>query len=289
MGKLYNEEKDEFDLTRVPDIHDNVRFDMLHNPRLGLTDTLAKLYNKAKLMADAVVPQEYGITIEQRRNIAQKMCGTLLDKIKGDLTIANWEDQVDVRYMLDLNHASDLQINTLGRRVRTRLYFTSESHLHTLLNVLRFPSPSGKPSLLSKRGKKYLNETPEFCYLTQVVIRLFENPTKDSADPNRFRVEILFSPGATATPLHMSEMFKDQDRTRFDTSRLEKISKDHITCQDLEDYFEEAIRMGKDGDEEEDVEMVGELTQKKVLRTTTNSEDNSLQKAMSGIFASKGL
>ena len=29
--KLYDEDKDEFDLSRIPDIHDNVRFDMLHN------------------------------------------------------------------------------------------------------------------------------------------------------------------------------------------------------------------------------------------------------------------
>lgn len=50
-NKLYDEEKDTFDLSRVPDVHDNVRFDMLHNPHLGLTETLQKLYVLAKSMA----------------------------------------------------------------------------------------------------------------------------------------------------------------------------------------------------------------------------------------------
>jgi inositol hexakisphosphate/diphosphoinositol-pentakisphosphate kinase len=82
QNKLYNEEKDMFDLSRVPDVHDNVRFDMLHNPHLGLTETLQKLYDLAKAMADCVVPQEYGITIEEKRDIGAKMCHTLLEKIK---------------------------------------------------------------------------------------------------------------------------------------------------------------------------------------------------------------
>lgn len=47
------------------------------------------------------------------------------------------DSEVDMRYQLDLSHVEDLPINSLGRRVRTRLYFTSESHLHTFLNVLR--------------------------------------------------------------------------------------------------------------------------------------------------------
>ncbi len=80
-NKMYDEEDDEFDLSRVPDVHDNVRFDMLHNPHLGLTSTLQKLYTLAKLMADVVVPQEYGTTIVQKRSIANKMCGALLDKL----------------------------------------------------------------------------------------------------------------------------------------------------------------------------------------------------------------
>ena len=54
---------------------------MLHNPHLGLTSTLKKLYKLAKLMADCVVPQEYGKTIEQKRNIGKKMCGPLMDKL----------------------------------------------------------------------------------------------------------------------------------------------------------------------------------------------------------------
>ena len=54
-NKLYDEETNRFDLSRVPDVHDNVRFDMLHNPHLGLTSTLTKLYEAAKLMADIVV------------------------------------------------------------------------------------------------------------------------------------------------------------------------------------------------------------------------------------------
>jgi len=55
---------------------------MLHNPHLGLTITLTKLYELAKVMADCVVPQEYGTTIAEKRSIGTKMCGALLEKIK---------------------------------------------------------------------------------------------------------------------------------------------------------------------------------------------------------------
>jgi inositol hexakisphosphate/diphosphoinositol-pentakisphosphate kinase len=97
-----------------------------------------------------------------------------------------------------IQYNADLPINTMGRRVRTRLYFTSESHLHTLVNVLRFPSPGagGYPCPLSKKGRDIVSAASELCYLTQIVIRLFENIEKDVSDPKRFRIEIFFSPGA---------------------------------------------------------------------------------------------
>jgi len=248
--KLYDEETDTFDLSRVPDVHDNVRFDMLHNPHLGLTETLQKLYDLAKSMADCVVPQEYGITIEEKRDIGSKMCHTLLEKINYDLAIARTDNQVDMRYLINMDYSADLPINSMGRRVRSRLYFTSESHLHSMLNVLRFPSIV--PSPLSLNGQEVLAKASELCYLTQVIFRLFEDTQKPSEDPRRFRIEILFSPGATATPLHMAELYREDDATRFDTEALQKISIDLLTCAQVEEYFAEAIEEGKTDDEEDD-------------------------------------
>ncbi len=71
---------------------------MLHNPHLGLTKTLEELYNMAKVMADCVVPQEYGTTRKQKRSIGNKMCRALLEKIKYDLIIARTDNQVDVSF-----------------------------------------------------------------------------------------------------------------------------------------------------------------------------------------------
>jgi ribosomal protein L20A (L18A) len=64
-------------------------------------------------------------------------------------------------------------------------------------------------------------------------------------DPRRYRVEILFSPGATATPMHMDELDRDSDSTRFDTSGLEFIGRKDLTCNDVEDFFSSAIVAGQ--------------------------------------------
>ena len=281
--RLYDEEKDEFDLSRVPDVHDNVRFDMLHNPHLGLTVTLKKLYDLAKPMADCVVPQEYGTTTEEKISIGHKMCQALLEKIKYDLIIARTDNQVDMRYLINMEYSADLPINTMGRRIRTRLYFTSESHLHTLLNVFRFPGPeqNGK-MLLSRLGKEYVNSSPELCYLTQVVIRLFENTNKELSDPRRFRIEILFSPGATATPEHMAELDRDLDNSRFDTEPLMMISKENLTSEELEEYFTHAI---KEGHTEEDDELKDYNLQKSINK---EKKDKSKQAKKQGKVESTG-
>jgi len=261
--KLYDEEKDKFDLSRVPDVHDNVRFDMLHNPHLGLSRTLGKLYKLAKLMADCVVPQEYGTTVEEKKSIGCKMCSTLLDKIKYDLIIARTDNQVDMRYMINMEYSDDHHINTHWRRIRTRLYFTSESHLHTLLNVLRFGDAHG--CIISAKGRERISLSPELCYLTQVVMRLFEDNNKDVNDPKRFRIEILFSPGATATPLHMAENDRDLEETRNETEPLYSIGMDDLTCNQVEDFFTRVIEQGKAGDDDD-------------LKTAKSSSDDKSKK-----------
>jgi inositol-hexakisphosphate/diphosphoinositol-pentakisphosphate 1-kinase len=70
---------------------------VLHNPHLGLSDTLHRLYELTKHMADCVVPQEYGTSIEEKRTIGVKICHALLEKIKYDLNIARTDDDVDMR------------------------------------------------------------------------------------------------------------------------------------------------------------------------------------------------
>ena len=53
------------------------------------------------------------------------------------------------------------EINSPLRHVRTRVYFTSESHMHSLINVLRFCT-LGVPSIHHPRGRPLL---PTACSL----------------------------------------------------------------------------------------------------------------------------
>ena len=137
--------------------------------------------------------------------------GSLVDKIKYDLEVAMSDDNhADLHFTLDhrycsltisqmlmvCSHAADLMINSLERNVRTRLYFTSESHLHTLLNILRYPCD--EIELIPKDGVVMLDALSELSYMTQIVIRLFESVIDGESN---YRCEISFSPGAIADPI----------------------------------------------------------------------------------------
>ena len=211
-------------------------------------------------------PIRYGTTIPEKRSVGVKICHGLLEKIKYDLNIARKDNAVDMRYLINLAYQSDLNINSLGRRVRTRLYFTSESHLHTVLSVLRFCSSEDQRSVLSKEGISIINSTPELCYLTQIILRVFEDARRPMDDPKRFRVEILFSPGATATPFHMHEKERDRDTSRFDTAPLQMIGRPDLTCQDVEDFLERVMIAGghKSDDNTIDASSMGEQQQKSI-------------------------
>lgn len=62
--------------------------------------------------------------------------------------------------------------------MRSRIYFTSESHIHSLINVLQYAhlqDSDHKSHLLSEDGQKTLAEATELDYLTQVVFRMYED------------------------------------------------------------------------------------------------------------------
>ncbi|EFN57696.1 hypothetical protein CHLNCDRAFT_57228 [Chlorella variabilis] len=268
---FYNEKKNQFDISKVPDIYDAAKYDAIHNQNLGLD--LRPVYSTARALAAAVIPNEYGIHPAGKLRIGSMICSQLLGKLLADLAsmreesmqtagLQHADNSLQYDAMADLRnlavnsssrpsggseagggeaegtarstsqeevvgtepddgdddavlhrlcptYAQD--INSPFRHVRTRIYFTSESHMHSLLNVLRFCQlgHEGEAPLLGEEGQQVLHECRELDYMTHIVLRMFENITLPLDDPKRFRVEVLFSPGAAYDPTEVIPPKKD--------------------------------------------------------------------------------
>ncbi|XP_017029727.1 inositol hexakisphosphate and diphosphoinositol-pentakisphosphate kinase isoform X8 [Drosophila kikkawai] len=183
-----------FDISKIPDIYDCIKYDLQHNQHTLQYDQAEELYIYAKNLADIVIPQEYGLTPQEKLAIGQGICSPLLRKIKGDLQ--HNIDEVEDEFMNRLNPHYSHGVASPQRHVRTRLYFTSESHVHSLLTVLRYGE------LLNvvtdeqwRRAMDYISMVSELNYMSQIVIMLYEDPTKDPTSEERFHVELHFSPG----------------------------------------------------------------------------------------------
>lgn len=212
-----------------------------------------------QLLADGVIPNEYGINPKQKLKIGSKVARRLLGKIMIDLrntreealsvaelkgsqdnlavnkttkedtehhtkphtrneesrrTSFNSErsmdqdddDDKEPKYRLDPKYAN---VRTPERHVRTRLYFTSESHIHSLMNVLRYcnldESLQGEDSLVCDNALDRLYRTKELDYMSYIVLRMFENTEVALEDPKRFRIELAFSRGADLSPLEVND------------------------------------------------------------------------------------
>jgi hypothetical protein len=299
---FYNDKKSEFDISKVPDIYDAAKYDSIHNAHLQL-EHLQDAYKLAKILAAAVIPNEYGIQPIGKLRIGSTICAQLLGKLLADLASMREEsiataglkhvdddgdgradfvpDAVvkdsntpntkngdvgdslsknqDTTTDMDTKH-SDIDtdkifeeapdsttapegdapaggehdthdrddddavlhrlcptyaqdINSPLRHVRTRIYFTSESHCHSLVNVLRYCQlglgAEFQQGLLSEVGQRLLQETSELDYMTHIVFRMFERKKLPLNDPGRFRVEILFSPGAAHDPYGVVPLRRD--------------------------------------------------------------------------------
>ncbi|KAJ8311550.1 hypothetical protein KUTeg_010905 [Tegillarca granosa] len=88
-------------------------------------------------------------------------------------------------------------VSSPERFVRTRLYFTSESHIHSLLNMFKFGGLCDYNNDEQwKKAIDFISATEELNYMTQIVIMMFEDPTKEPTSDERFHIELHFSPGA---------------------------------------------------------------------------------------------
>ncbi|XP_046889305.1 inositol hexakisphosphate and diphosphoinositol-pentakisphosphate kinase 2-like isoform X13 [Hypomesus transpacificus] len=179
-----------YDISKIPDIYDCVKYDTQHNSSLGLEDTL-ELFRLSRALADIVIPQEYGINKPEKLDIAQAYCVPLMKKIQLDLQRTHEDEAVN-----KLHPLYSRGVMSPGRHVRTRLYFTSESHVHSLLSIFRYGGLLDEVKDQQwKQALDYLGAVSELNYMTQIVIMLYEDNNKDPSSEERFHVELHFSPG----------------------------------------------------------------------------------------------
>ncbi|XP_059391030.1 inositol hexakisphosphate and diphosphoinositol-pentakisphosphate kinase 2 isoform X3 [Carassius carassius] len=217
-----------YDISKIPDIYDCVKYDVQHNSSLGLEDTL-ELFKLSRALANIVIPQEYGINKVEKLDIAYAYCLPLVKKIQLDLQRTHEDESVN-----KLHPLYSRGVLSPGRHVRTRLYFTSESHVHSLLSIFRYGGLLDEVKDQQwKRAMDYLSEVSELNYMTQIVIMLYEDNNKDPSSEERFHVELHFSPGVKVSEEESAPMgfgFRpasaENDQKQTDPGSLENLIRD---------------------------------------------------------------
>ncbi|XP_077099471.1 inositol hexakisphosphate and diphosphoinositol-pentakisphosphate kinase 2 isoform X7 [Siphateles boraxobius] len=191
LEKDFKMKNGRYNISKIPDIYDCIKYDVQHNSSLKLDHTM-EIYRLSKALADIVIPQEYGISQPEKLDIAKGYCTPLIRKIRSDLQRTQDDDTVN-----KLHPVYSRGVMSPERHVRTRLYFTSESHVHSLLSILRYGALCDEAKDDQwRRAMDYLKIVSELNYMTQIVIMLYEDPNKDPSSEDRFHVELHFSPGA---------------------------------------------------------------------------------------------
>ena len=137
---FFNQKKNLFDISKIPDIYDNIKYDIIHNKNL-INESGYQLFDEISLLANFVMPLEYGITKEEKINIGLKIIKPLLKKIHSDLNVIlqpnkenndkNSKSQKEDKNWsgLDTAKVNDNEIKSLKRHVKSRFYFTCASQI----------------------------------------------------------------------------------------------------------------------------------------------------------------
>ncbi|RKO90183.1 histidine phosphatase superfamily-domain-containing protein [Blyttiomyces helicus] len=165
-----------FEPSKVSELYDSLKYDLLHNrefcegifasPKYG-RDLLRQLYSKAKALYDLIAPQEYGIEDQEKLEIGMLNSQVLLKQLVSDAASAR-----------SCPHPA------------TRLYFTKESKVISLLNIVRL---CGIPTKISSSALHELD------YLTQITFEVYERNRglgSDDPDSREYSLRIGFSQGA---------------------------------------------------------------------------------------------
>ncbi|KAJ6613479.1 histidine phosphatase superfamily-domain-containing protein [Mycena sp. CBHHK59/15] len=158
-------EQKKFDPSRVSELYDTIKYCALHHRTFLFAifdDTLHELYGRAKALFDLVAPQEYGIDPEEKEEIGVLTSLPLLRNVVEDLEAAR------------NNGGSSLT-----------LYFTKESHIHTLVNLVL---QSGLP-IANRR-------IPELDYCSHITFELYERNHGRGKSDKEYSIKLSLSEGA---------------------------------------------------------------------------------------------
>eukprot|EP00258_Populus_trichocarpa_P028734 XP_024444753.1 inositol hexakisphosphate and diphosphoinositol-pentakisphosphate kinase VIP2 isoform X7 [Populus trichocarpa] len=196
---LYNERKVRFDITQIPDVYDSCKYDLLHNAHLNL-EGLDELFKVSQLLADGVIPNEYGINPKQRLKIGSKIARRLLGKILIDLRNTR-EEAISVA---ELKCNEDQQSTSKKSEKEDTDYQLKLSiknddvrRTSTTSDISMDQDDDDDKETKYRLDPKYANvKTPgrhvrTRLYFTSVALE----------DPKRFRIEMTFSRGADLSPL----------------------------------------------------------------------------------------
>ena len=163
--ELYDYPKNKFDVSKIPTAYDYTKYDSTHNRTLslGISDHLRNMLHTASWISSLVLSCEYGVNRRQKLQIGSCIAQPLLQHII---------------------HRSMRQFRRPEVGSRLALYFTSESHVAGLVNLL-VCSPELDTDFVV-RG--------ELNYLSHIVFKLYED-RRDNGFPHYF-VDLFLSTGA---------------------------------------------------------------------------------------------
>ncbi|ORX89342.1 hypothetical protein K493DRAFT_383047 [Basidiobolus meristosporus CBS 931.73] len=208
-----------FNPSKVSELYDSLKYDALHNREFlevifvrpeehGQIGQIRELYRRAKILFDIVAPQEFGITPDEKMEIGSLTSIPLLNQIVSDLE--------DIRS---------------GTSPSARFYFTKESQLHTMLNVV---FGSGLPTKLTRA------DLEELDYLTQITFELYEC-NRESDGSKEYSLRVGFSPGAHHSNIMDLQM---DDRHTISVSPRRDLTH-HLALDRALQYLQDQIDLAK--------------------------------------------
>jgi len=214
---LYDVSENSFDTTKIPDVYDCIRYEMLHNisqfePDFSdiVQSIMIPLHELSQRLSLIVIPLEYGYSSSDKFDIASLIGLPLLESINRNLNSFT---------------------NTLNPS-KCHLYFTSESHMHSIRNLIAHGNLSSNPTC------RFNLEALDLNYFSHVVFHIYVDLEQfaslgypDEIPTERCFVRILASGGALDHPSIASKT----DGLRVS---IPSIVSGHVSLRQLEDLIQ---------------------------------------------------